>query len=90
LHEDQIPYFQPAVTVTNSQGTFRPLAGILFTPVIMYFTTGSTWTGVAHGPKVILLIHTQYPFRSNACYFLPEYFRLIVIPEYCYPEAFLG
>ncbi len=90
LHEYQIPHFQPTVTIANTQGAFQFLAGITVAPIIMYFTAGTTGSGITHSPEIVLFPHTNNTFGGDSGYLLPELLGLIVIFVDSYPELLLG
>ena len=83
LHEYQIPDFDKPATAIERK--LFPLAAALRrarTKIEVNLRTRAARTGVAHLPKIVLLVQPENAALRNAGHFLPEHFRVVIFAEH--------
>ena len=85
LKEELIPAMGCTEPIALAYAAIRA-AGHILALVDIDFRTGTAGAAIAHGPEIILFTHPDDALFWQACYFLPDGMRFIIVAEYRHPK----
>src|SRR6185437_12229775 len=77
LHEDQVPDFNVPPTLAGKLAVRVAFVRRSGAHIIVDFATGAAWSGISHGPEVVLHAHGEDTIPGDT-HLQPEFLRIVV------------